>query len=118
MPGVIGRIEAILADPDFPRNNPNRLRSLVGSFAHRQSDAVRASRRRGFRFVTDFVADVDKRNPQVAARLLTAFRVWRNFEPVRRAAAEAALVALRDSGDAQPQRRRYPRADAGRLTKC
>ena len=52
----------------------------------------------GFRFVTEFVADVDKRNPQVAARVLTAFRVWRSFEPVRMAAAESALTALRDAG--------------------
>ena len=35
----------------------------------------------GFRFVTEFVADVDKRNPQVAARVLTAFRIWPSFEP-------------------------------------
>jgi aminopeptidase N len=32
----------------------------------------------------------------VAARLLTAFRIWRSFEPGRRGQAEAALSALRD----------------------
>jgi aminopeptidase N len=34
----------------------------------------------------------------VAARILTAFRVWRSYEPGRRALAEAALAALRDGG--------------------
>jgi aminopeptidase N len=34
----------------------------------------------------------------VAARVLTAFRVWRSFEPTRLAAAESALTALRDAG--------------------
>jgi len=52
----------------------------------------------GFRFLAEFVGDVDKRNPQVAARVLTAFRVWRSFEPGRRAAAESALRALHDAG--------------------
>jgi aminopeptidase N len=30
--------------------------------------------------------------------VLTAFRVWRSYEAVRRAAAESALSALRDAG--------------------
>jgi aminopeptidase N len=97
-PGVVARIEAILADPTFPHNNPNRLRSLVGSFALGNPTQFAQRDGSGFRFVTGFVADVDKRNPQVAARLLTAFRVWRSFEPTRRAAAEAALTSLRDDG--------------------
>ena len=96
--GVIGRVKAILADPAFPANNPNRLRSLVGSFAMNNATQFARSDGAGFRFVTQFVADVDTRNPQVAARLLTAFRSWRSYEPVRLAAAESALTALRDAG--------------------
>ena len=34
---------------------------------------------------------VDPKNPQVAARLLAAFRSWRSLEAGRRAFAEAAL---------------------------
>jgi len=96
--GVVKRIEAILADPTFPRNNPNRLRALVGSFGMGNPSQFARADGAGFRFVTSFVTDVDTRNPQVAARVLTAFRVWRSFEPGRRTAAEAALTALRDTG--------------------
>ena len=35
--------------------------------------------------------ELDPKNPQVAARLGTAFRSWRALEPVRRERAEAAL---------------------------
>jgi aminopeptidase N len=95
--GTLERVRAVLADPAFPRNNPNRLRSLVGTFA--SGNAVQFARPdgAGFRFVTEFVVDVDKRNPQVAARVLTAFRTWRNYEPGRRAEAESALKALQES---------------------
>ncbi|MEO7222052.1 MAG: aminopeptidase N [Devosia sp.] len=96
--GVVSRLQAILADPTFPRNNPNRLRSLVGSFGLSNPAEFARADGAGFRFVTEFVADVDTRNPQVAARVLTAFRVWRSFEPIRLAAAESALTALRDAG--------------------
>jgi aminopeptidase N len=97
-PNVVERVAAILADPAFPRNNPNRLRALVGSFGAGNPAQFARADGAGFRFVTEFVADVDKRNPQVAARVLTAFRVWRSYEAVRRGAAEAALTGLRDAG--------------------
>ena len=97
-PSVVDRVRAILADPGFPRNNPNRLRALVGNFGLGNPSQFARADGTGFRFVTEFVADVDKRNPQVAARVLTAFRIWRSFEPGRKSAAEAALTALRDAG--------------------
>ena len=96
--GVIDRIKAILADPTFPANNPNRLRALMANFANGNTTQFARADGAGFRLVTEFVADIDKRNPQVAARLLTAFRIWRSFEPVRAGAAEAALKSLRDAG--------------------
>jgi aminopeptidase N len=37
------------------------------------------------------VLTLDPKNPQVAARLLSAFKSWRVLEPARRALAEAAL---------------------------
>ena len=95
---VVQRLTAILGDPSFPRNNPNRLRALMVSFGINNPSQFARADGSGFRFVTEFVADVDKRNPQVAARVLTAFRVWRSYEAVRRAAAESALSALRDAG--------------------
>jgi aminopeptidase N len=37
------------------------------------------------------VLELDSRNPQVAARLLSALRTWRTLEPRRQALAENAL---------------------------
>jgi aminopeptidase N len=96
---TLERVKAILAEPDFPRNNPNRLRALVGSFANGNLMQFTRADGAGFRFVTEFVADVDKRNPQVAARVLTAFRIWRNLEPQRQAAAETALKSLQETAE-------------------
>ena len=48
----------------------------------------------GFRFVAEFVAEVDAINPQVAARVLTGFRIWPMLESGRRDAAKAALAGL------------------------
>jgi aminopeptidase N len=97
--GVIDRLKALLADPAFPRNNPNRLRALMGSFGMNNPTQFARGDGEGFRLVTSFVADVDKRNPQVAARVLTSFRVWQIYEPTRRGAAESALKSLQESGE-------------------
>ena len=94
---VVDRLKALLADPTFPRNNPNRLRALVGTFGMSNPTQFARPDGAGFRFLTEFVEDVDRRNPQVAARVLTAFRVWESFEPVRRAEAEKALKSLQES---------------------
>ncbi len=96
--GALERIRAILASPDFPQNNPNRLRALMATFGMNNPTQFARRDGAGFRFLAEFVGDVDKRNPQVAARVLTAFRVWRSFESVRRGEAERALKSLQDSG--------------------
>ena len=38
---------------------------------------------RGYRFVADMILEVDKINPQVAARQVPSLGRWRRFEPVR-----------------------------------
>jgi aminopeptidase N len=95
-PGVLPRIRSILADPAFPNTNPNRLRALVGAFANSNPTQFARPDGAGFRFVAEFCADVDKRNPQVASRVLTAFRVWQSYEPTRRSMALAALQSLEE----------------------
>ncbi len=93
--GVIERMRAILAAPDFPRTNPNRLRSLLGAFV--MSNPVQFTRAdgAGFRFITEAVAAIDKVNPQVASRILTGFRILPILEASRQQAGKAALEALK-----------------------
>ncbi len=92
------RVAAIYASPEFPKSNPNRLRSLVGTFGMTNVAQFARIDGAGFRFVTSFCRDVDGRNPQVAARVLTAFRSWANYEPNRKAAAKSALTLMATAG--------------------
>ena len=77
--------------PAFSAANPNRVRALVGSFAIANQTQFNRHDGKGFELVADVVLALDPRNPQVAARLLSAFKSWRALEPTRRAAAEAVL---------------------------
>ena len=49
--------------------------------------------------IVDFVIDLDRRNPQTAARLLVSFRSWRALESKRRALAEGALKRVAEVAD-------------------
>ncbi len=88
---TLDRVRALLVHPSFSISNPNRIRALVGTFAGANQTQFNRRDGAGYDFLADFVIDLDKRNPQTAARLLVSFRSWRALEPHRRALAERAL---------------------------
>ena len=87
-------MRALLAHPSFSISNPNRIRALVGTFAGANQTQFNRADGAGYDFLADFVVDLDRRNPQTAARLLVSFRSWRALEPHRRALAEKALARV------------------------
>ena len=89
--GTLDRVRALTTHPAFSMNNPNRVRALIGSFAHGNATQFNRADGAGYDFVADAVLTLDSKNSQVAARLATAFRSWRALESGRRAKAEAAL---------------------------
>ena len=85
------RIRDLMRHPAFTIDNPNRVRSVVATFAMANQVRFNEADGSGYEFLADFTLELDPRNPQVAARLLGAFKSWRILEPGRRAHAEAAL---------------------------
>lgn len=85
------RIKTLMQHPAFSLGNPNRARALIGAFAAGNQTQFNALDGSGYEFVTSIVLQLDEKNPQVAARLLGAFKSWRALEPRRGALAEAAL---------------------------
>ena len=81
-PDTIDVVEGLARHADFTVRNPNRWRALVGNFAANQWAFHHASGR-GYRFVADMILEVDKLNPQVAARQVPSLGRWRRFEPNR-----------------------------------
>jgi aminopeptidase N len=89
--GTLDRVRALTAHDAFSLSNPNRVRSLIGVFAQGNLTQFNRADGRGYEFVAGNVLALDGKNPQVAARLLSAFKSWRSLESGRRARAEAAL---------------------------
>jgi aminopeptidase N len=82
--------------------NPNRVRSVVGSFALNNPTQFNRPDGVGYDLVAGIVLELDSSNPQVAARLLTAFGSWRMMDAARRARAEAALRRIAERTSLSP----------------
>jgi aminopeptidase N len=92
--GTLDRVRDLTAHAAFSMANPNRVRALIGSFAHANAAQFNRADGAGYDFVADRVLELDAANPQAASRLATAFRSWRMLEAGRRACAEAALQRI------------------------
>jgi aminopeptidase N len=64
---------------------------LIHAFALANQKEFNRADGRGYDFIVDTVLALDPKNPQLAARLVSALRNWRMLEPMRRGRAEAAL---------------------------
>ena len=88
------RVAELARHPDFTLANPNRLRALVGSFASGNPARFHAADGRPYAFLTEIVLELDRRNPQVAARLAANFAPWRRFAAAQQRQMRAALSRI------------------------
>ena len=100
--GTLARVKELTDHPAFSMRNPNRVRALIGSFATGNPTQFNRADGAGYGFLADTVLELDGRNPQLAARLLGAFKSWRVLEAGRRARAEAALRGIANTSGLSP----------------
>jgi len=93
-PQAVDTVRALTAHRAFSMGNPNRVRSLIGTFSSANQTGFHRPDGEAYRFFVQTVLEVEKRNPQVAARLATALRSWRSLEPGRQAKAREALLSI------------------------
>ncbi|MBU6247968.1 MAG: aminopeptidase N [Xanthomonadaceae bacterium] len=91
---ALARAQLLEQDPAFTLKNPNRARALIGTLASGNPSGFHRRDGAGYRWLADRLATLDALNPQIAARLATAFNGWQRLEPTRREAARHALTDL------------------------
>lgn len=90
----VARLKSLLSHPDFKLTNPNRVRSVLASFAINNAVSFNNPDGSGYEAITDELIKLDKINPMVAARVATAFERVVKIEPKRRQLAKAELEKL------------------------
>jgi aminopeptidase N len=90
---TVDQVLTLAGHSDFVMTNPNRLRSLAGTFGANHW-AFHSADGRGYAFLADMIIAADKLNPQIAARLVPPFGRWRRFEPRRAELMRQALERI------------------------
>ncbi|HEZ3692200.1 TPA: aminopeptidase N [Neisseria meningitidis] len=91
---TLQQVQTALQHPKFSLENPNKARSLIGSFS-RNVPHFHAEDGSGYRFIADKVIEIDRFNPQVAARLVQAFNLCNKLEQHRKNLVKQALQRIR-----------------------
>ncbi len=92
--GSLERIKALCQHPDFNWKNPNRIRSLIGVFGMGNPFVFHQKDGEGYRFFADQVIHLDKINPQVTARMVSAFNRYRRYDEGRRSLMQQELQRI------------------------
>ena len=91
---TLQQVQTALQHPKFSLENPNKARSLIGSFS-RNVPHFHAEDGSGYRFISEKVIEIDRFNPQVAARLVQAFNLCNKLEPHRKNLVKQELQRIR-----------------------
>ena len=113
-PATLERVRALTAHPAFSLANPNRVRALIGAFAQATRPSSTAPTAPATISSPTPCSTLDPKNPQVAARLMSAFRSWRALEARRRARGGGGAAPRGGGAVAVARRSRYRRAHTRR----
>ncbi|EEO28066.2 aminopeptidase N [Oxalobacter paraformigenes] len=84
-------VRKLMKHPAFTLKNPNRARSLIFGFCHNNMAQFHAADGSGYTFWSENLIELDRINPQVAARLARCMDQWKRYIPSLRKPAEQAL---------------------------
>ncbi|MEH6711383.1 MAG: aminopeptidase N, partial [Paraglaciecola polaris] len=96
---ILVRLPLLLSHDKFSLDNPNRVRSVLGSFAFYNVLGFHAVDGSGYKFLADYILKLNSVNPQVAARIITPLTQWQKFDEKRRELMCYQLARIADCQD-------------------
>ena len=88
-----GVAEALTAHPAFTMANPNRFRAVFGTLAMHPA-GFHAKDGAGYRLLGDWIIKLDPKNPQIAARMCSAFETWGRYDGDRQGVMRDQLARI------------------------
>lgn len=96
---VLDVIKQTMDHEAFSLKNPNRIRSLVGSFLNANPVNFHAKSGEGYRFAGEILRELNNSNPQVASRLIDPLLKFRLYDEERQALIKTELEMLKSMDD-------------------
>ncbi len=79
--GSIENVKALLMHEAFDIKNPNKVRSVIGTFAGQSLINFHAENGAGYQLLADNIILLNRLNPQIASRLVAPLSKWSRYVP-------------------------------------
>lgn len=94
-PHALDRVKELMSHSAFSLRNPNRVRALIGAFAQQNHVNFHRLDGQGYALLADVVLELDKINPEIAARLVLPLTRYQRLDAARQALMKKALERIR-----------------------
>ncbi|BBG30165.1 aminopeptidase N [Zymobacter palmae] len=95
-PEALDRVKALMAHPAFSLRNPNRVRALIGAFSQHNHVNFHRADGEGYALLADIVLQLNKSNPEIAARLVLPLTRYQRLDEVHQQLMRGALERIRN----------------------
>ncbi len=96
---TLEQVRVLTKHKDFAMTNPNKVRSLIYTFALHNPIHFHRPDGQGYEFIADRILSLDKINHMIAARLASCFNLWKRYDDQQRPLMKKALESIISSGD-------------------
>ncbi|MBP5980432.1 MAG: aminopeptidase N [Halomonas sp.] len=91
---VLERVQFLMQHPAFSIKNPNKVRALIGAFAQNRVNFHRLDGQ-GYALLADVVIELNRLNPEIAARLIAPLTRWQRFDETRQSLMRTQLERIK-----------------------
>lgn len=96
-PGILAKVKELESCPAYDSQNPNKIRSLVGSYAGNVQ--FHAANGEGYEYLADKIIEIDSFNPSMSAGLSKCFRKYAKMDSDRQALMKQHMERILAVGD-------------------
>jgi len=91
---ALAKVMKLSKHQSFDIKNPNKVYSLIGAFTHSNLVRFHAADGSGYKFLSKMVIELDKINPQIAARMVKPLSSWTRYDEARQMLMQEALMEI------------------------
>ena len=90
-------VKNLTTHSDFTIKTPNRVRSVLGAFSANTA-GFHLETGENYKLFCDWILKVDTVNPQVGARMCSAFETWKRYDPKRQQLIKSQINRVLGAG--------------------
>ncbi|MBE0506943.1 MAG: aminopeptidase N [Marinospirillum sp.] len=94
-PDALDRVVQLLQHPAFSMKNPNKVRAVIGAFVNQNRHNFHRRDAAGYQLLADKVIELNRMNPQIAARLVIPLTRFQRMDDYRKGLMKNELERIR-----------------------